>query len=91
MNTRGLVLQGNFTARVMKGKGVRIVVDGSPANATKKYTVTTATGTVVGAGKLDERGDLAVLLAKKAAKAVKAGDSLRLYDGTTLLAATNAS
>ena len=45
------------------------------------------TGAVIGKGVLDERGDLAVTLTKKTAKNVKAGTSLRLLDGTTLLAA----
>ena len=87
VNVRGLALQGNFTARVAKKAGVRIVVDASPTLAGKSYSVTTASGTVLGKVKLDERGDAAVTLTKKAVKAVKSGDSLRLYDGTTLLAA----
>ena len=87
VNVRGLALQSNFTSRVAKKAGVRIVVDASPNLAGKLYRVTTASGTVLGRVKLDERGDVAVTLTRKAAKAVKSGDSLRLYDGTTLVAA----
>lgn len=86
VNTRGLSLQGYFTARATK-KGLRVIVDASPSLAGKMYSVATATGAVIGKGVLDERGDLAVTLTKKAAKKVKVGTSLRLLDGTTLLAA----
>lgn len=86
VNTRGLTLQGSFTARATK-KGLRVIVDASPALVGRVYSVATAAGVVIGKGTLDERGDLAVTLTKKVAKKVKAGTSLRLFDGTTLLAA----
>lgn len=91
VNVRGLALQGYFTARALKGGGIRVVVDASPANYGKVYTITTAAGAALGKGKLDELGNFVTMLNKRSAKSVKSGDSLRLYDATTLLAAATVS
>ena len=87
VNTRGLALQGNFAARIVKNKGIRVVVDAPVTSRNSAITISTADGLVVGKGKLDERGDFIGTLTKTSAKKVVAGNSLRLYEGTTLVAA----